>query len=165
MELDLCSNTALDLLGDGELCSVVQLSLLWQRVHIPLLLGPQFLLLGGHVGQQVDGLAGLEAAVEGTDDGVRVIDGDGPDVSELLDLHGALLELGIRHLDVELSSSRFDSVPSSQSRGEVHVSRHAEVGRVDNLIRGWVVEDSLGVDTGLVGEGAETSDGGVALSC
>lgn len=103
--------------------------------------------------------------MEGTDDGVRVVDGDGPDVSELLDLHGALLELGIGHLDVELGGSRLDGVPSSQSRGEVHVSRHAEVGRVDNLIRGWVVEDSLGVDTGLVGEGAETSDGGVALSC
>lgn len=54
---------------------------------------------------------------------------------------------------------------TSQPRGKVDVSRHAEVSRVDNLIRRWVVEDRLGVNTSLVGEGAETGDGRVALSC
>jgi len=40
----------------------------------------------------------------------------------------------------------------------VDVSGDAEVGRVDDLVSTWVVEDRLGVDTGLVGEGAETGD-------
>lgn len=110
-------------------------------------------------------LTGLEAPVEGTDDGIRIIDGNGADVSQLLDLHGALLELGVRHLDVQLGCSRLDGVPSSQPRGEVDVSRHAEVSGVDNLVRRWVVEDGLGVDSCLVGESAETSDGGVAKGC
>lgn len=38
------------------------------------------------------------------------------------------------------------------------ISRHAEVGWVDNLIGRRIVEDSLGVDTGLVGESTESGD-------
>ena len=39
------------------------------------------------------------------------------------------------------------------------VAGKTEVGRVENLVGAGVVEDGLGVDTSLVGEGAETSDG------
>jgi hypothetical protein len=96
--------------------------------------------------------------VEGPDDGVGVIDGDGPDVGQGLDGCCALLVLRVGHFDLELGGSRLDSVPSGQTRGEVHVSRHAEISRVDDFVGRWVVENCLGVDTGLVGESAESSD-------
>jgi len=41
----------------------------------------------------------------------------------------------------------------------VHVTAETEVCGVENLVCAGVVEDSLGVDTGLVGEGTETGDG------
>ena len=37
----------------------------------------------------------------------------------------------------------------------MHVARHAEVGRVDDLVGGRVGEDRFGVDPGFVREGAE----------
>src|SRR5690606_23034520 len=55
-------------------------------------------------------------------------------------------------------NSRLDCVPSSQSRGEVNVAGKTEIGRVDDLVCGWVLQNGLGVDTGLVGESAETGD-------
>ena len=64
----------------------------------------------------------------------------------------------VGHLDVELLSTRLDGVPAGQTRGEVDVSRHAKVFRVDDLVGAGVVEDGLGVNTGLVGEGTETGD-------
>lgn len=39
------------------------------------------------------------------------------------------------------------------------VSAHTKVGRVDNLVGAGHVQDSLGMDTSLVSEGTETSDG------
>lgn len=51
----------------------------------------------------------------------------------------------------------------------MNVASKTEVGRVENLVSGGVVENSLGVDTSLVGEGAETGDrvveGSVDLDC
>jgi len=44
-----------------------------------------------------------------------------------------------------------------------NVSGHTKVGGVEDLIRRWVGKNSLGVDTGLVGEGASTSDVVVAV--
>ena len=41
----------------------------------------------------------------------------------------------------------------------MHVARQAEIGGVENLVCAGVVEDGLGVDAGLVGEGAEARDG------
>ena len=41
----------------------------------------------------------------------------------------------------------------------MHVSGQAEVGRVKNLVSRGIIEDGLGVDAGLVGEGAEARDG------
>lgn len=69
-----------------------------------------------------------------------------------------LLNLVVRHDQAELSDSRLDRVPARQTRGEVDVARQAEVRGVENLICAGVVEDGLRVDTGLVGEGAETRD-------
>jgi hypothetical protein len=54
--------------------------------------------------------------------------------------------------------ARLDSIPPSKTRGEVDISRHAEVSRVDNFICRGVVEDGLSVDSSLMGEGAETGD-------
>lgn len=94
----------------------------------------------------------------GTDDAVGIINGDGSDISQSLDLSGTLLVLSIRHLDVELLSTRLDGVPTSQTGSEVDVAGHAKVGGVDDFVGAGVVEDGLGVDTGLVGEGTETGD-------
>lgn len=38
------------------------------------------------------------------------------------------------------------------------VSGETEISRVDDFVGAGVRKDSFGVDTGLVGEGAETSD-------
>lgn len=69
-----------------------------------------------------------------------------------------LLDLVISHGQAKLSDSCLDRVPTSQTRGEVDVARQTKVGGVQNLICAGVVEDGLGVDTGLVGEGTETGD-------
>jgi hypothetical protein len=125
----------------------------------------EFLLLGGKCGlllssQVKEGLvlAGLQVTVVGTDNAVSIIDGNGTNISHGLDLGSALLVLSVSHLKLELLSTRLDGVPAGQTGGEVDVTGHAEVGGVDNLVSAGVVEDSLGVDTSLVGEGAESGD-------
>jgi hypothetical protein len=40
----------------------------------------------------------------------------------------------------------------------MNISGHAEVGRIDDFICAWVVQDGLGMDASLVGEGAETGN-------
>ena len=122
-----------------------------------LLDGEGLLLLGSQVEKGLV-LTGLEVTVVSTDNAVSVIDSDGANVSHSLDLGGALLVLGIGHLKLELLGTRLDRVPASQARSEVDVTSHTEVGGVDDLVGAGVVENSLGVDTGLVGEGTETSD-------
>ena len=97
--------------------------------------------------------------MESTDDRIGVVDGDGADIGKGLDLGSALLDLVVGHLETKLANTGLDSVPAGQARGEVDVAGETEVGRVENLVGAGVVEDGLGVDTGLVGEGAETGDG------
>ena len=70
-----------------------------------------------------------------------------------------LLDLVIRHDQAELPDPRLDRVPARQPRREVDVASQAKVGGVENLIGAGVVENRLGVDAGLVGEGAEARDG------
>lgn len=41
---------------------------------------------------------------------------------------------------------------------EVDITCHAEALRVDDFIRAGIVKDGLGMDTSLVGEGAEAGD-------
>ena len=102
--------------------------------------------------------ASLDVAVEGTDNGVSIIDSERSDISHGFDLGGTLLVLSIGHLNVELVGSGLDGIPSGKSGGEVDVSRHAEISWVDDLVGRRVVQNGLGVDTGLVGEGAKTGD-------
>lgn len=138
---------------------------LFQHLSRSSILSCQLLLLGGKLGlfigcQVQEGVVftRLDVAVVGTDNAVSIIDSDGPDVSQSLDLEGALLVVVVGHLDVELLSTRLDGVPACQTRGKVDVSRHAKVFGIDDLVGAGVVEDGLGVDTGLVGESTETGD-------
>jgi hypothetical protein len=39
-----------------------------------------------------------------------------------------------------------------------HVAGHSEIGGVEDLVGGGVVEDGFGVDPGFVGEGAVAGD-------
>ena len=132
----LSNDLLLGLLG----CSLLLLSQTWKELT------------------NISRLASLDVAVESTDNGVSIIDSERSDISHGLDLGGTLLVLGICHLDVELVGSGLDGVPSGKSGGEVDISGHAEISWVDDLIGRWVVQDGLGVDTGLVGESAEASD-------
>jgi hypothetical protein len=107
---------------------------------------------------EFDGLAFMVYECGKIGRNIHIIDIEGPDISELLNLRGALLALSIRHIKIELFYSALDSVPTRKSRREVDVSCDAEVGGVDDFVCAWVGKDGLGVDTGLVGEGAETGD-------
>lgn len=73
------------------------------------------------------------------------------------DLH--LLDLVIRHLQAQLLNADLDRVPARQAGCAVHVAGHAKVGGVYDLVGAGVIEVRLGVDAGLVGEGAEARDG------
>lgn len=119
------------------------------------LAGQDGLLLLGHVGQR---LAEGDATVERSQERIDIVQVGDSDIGQELELGGDLLDLVVGHLHVQLLGSRLDAVPSSQTGGDVDVAGHAEVGGVDDLVGGGVVEDGLGVDTGLVGEGTETSD-------
>lgn len=106
------------------------------------------------------GLCGLDVLdVEGADDTVRVVEAEGTDIGELLDLGGASLDLLVGHLQAELLDARLDGVPAGDPAGEGDVAGEAEPAGVDDLVCAGVVEDGLGVDAGLVGEGAEAGDG------
>jgi hypothetical protein len=101
-------------LRDLSLCIdlILKLALLRHTVEFPLLLLELLLFLVGHVGQQ--GFFGflVQVAVEGADDGVGVVDGDGADVGEGLDLGCAELDLGVCHCEGELFHARLDGVPA-----------------------------------------------------
>lgn len=129
--MHLCTSLSLGLLGLRNLSLLVNLilkfALLSDTVEFPLLLLKLLLLFFGHVGQE--GLLGLlvQVAVEGTDDGVCVVDGDGADVGEGLDLGCAELDLGVGHCEGELLDTRLDGVPAGQAGGEVDVALHAKL--------------------------------------
>lgn len=101
----------------------------------------------------------LQGQVVRPDDGVGVVDGNLSDIGHGLDLARHLLALRVGHGQAELLHTRLDGVPARQPRCKMHVSSQSEVGRVEDLVGGGVVEDGLGVDAGLVGEGAEARDG------
>jgi hypothetical protein len=89
---------------------------------------------------------------------LHIVNVQRPDVSQLLDLGCALLALGVGHVQVQLLHSALDGIPSGQPRSEMDISGDAEVRGVDDLVSARVVKDSLGVDTGFVGESAESGD-------
>lgn len=123
-----------------------------------LLLGSELSLLLSRKVKKRLVLSHLEVAVVRPNNAVSIIHGNWTDVCEGLDLEGAFLALGVGQDQVELLSSRLDRIPPGQSGSEVNISSHAEIGRIDNLVGAWVVENSLGVDTSLVGECAIASD-------
>lgn len=118
----------------------------------------------------------LDTSVVNTEDHVNVLHRLCSNVGELLDLGSGILDLYntgqlkydilikdstylfVIKLEVELLNSALNGVPTSQSVTDRDVSGHPEVGRVEDLVGGGVGKDGLGVDTGLVGEGTETSN-------
>jgi hypothetical protein len=159
--LHLCDGLGLLLLGTGHLGVLIglalELLLLTLLGELALGLGELLLLLLGELEERLLH-GGLEVVVVGADNAVGVVNGEGTHVGHGLDLEGYSLDLLIGHFQTELLGTRLDGIPASQARGEVDVAAHAEVLRVDNLVCRRVVEDGLGVDTGLVGEGAEAGD-------
>lgn len=118
----------------------------------------------------------LDTSVVNTEDHVNVLHRLCSNVGELLDLGSGILDLYntgqlkydilikdstylfVIKLEVELLNPAFNGVPTSQSVTDRDVSGHTEVGGVEDFVSGGVGKDGLGVDTGLVGEGTETSD-------
>jgi len=80
------------------------------------------------------------------------------DISQGLDLACDSLQIIVRKSQAQLLSSVLDGVPSSKAMTDRDISRHTEHLGLENLICGRVVEDGLGVDTGLVCEGTIASD-------
>ena len=157
----LCDGLGLLLLGTGHLGLLVGLALecllLVFLGQLALGLSELLLLLLGKLKKGLL-LLGVEVVVVGTDDAVGVVNGKRTHVGHGLDLEGHSLDLLVGHVEAELLSTRLDRVPAGKTRCEVDVAAHAEVLRVDDLVGGRVVQDGLGVNAGLVGEGAEAGD-------
>jgi hypothetical protein len=158
----LCNNLGFGLLASGYLCVSVSGS-----IQLPLLLDTFELLLGlvellllflRHTGQERHILLVMKVVVVCADDSIGIVQRNLANIGNGLDLGRAFLVLRIRHLQAELLRSALDCVPTSEPASEVHVARHAEILRVDDFVRGGVVQNSLGVNSSLVGEGAETGD-------
>lgn len=92
------------------------------------------------------------------DDGVYIVDIQRSDVTQLLDLGCDFLDLIICQVQVQLVHSRLDGVPAGQPVGEMDVSLHTEIVWIQYFVGGWICQNGLGVDAGLVGEGTETRD-------
>jgi hypothetical protein len=97
-------------------------------------------------------LAGLDAGVIDTEQGVDVIHGLRADVGELLDLGGDVLDLVVGEREAELLNTALDRVPAGETVADRNIAGKTEVLRLENLVSRGVVEDGLGVDTGLVSE-------------
>jgi hypothetical protein len=85
-------------------------------------------------------LATMNVEVEASNDRIRVIDSNRPHIGKRLDLGGDLLALLIRQIEAQLAYTCLDRVPAGQSRCEVHVSGQSKIVRVEDLVRGWIVE-------------------------
>jgi hypothetical protein len=120
-------------------------------------------------------LAALNARMVDTKEGIDVVHGLRSDVGELLDLSGDVLDLVIVEGKAKLFDTRLDGVPTRQTvtvngglkggdfeRGKYAPNRDVagktEVLRLEDLVRAGVVEDGLGVDASLVGEGTVPGD-------
>lgn len=65
----------------------------------------------------------------------------------------------VSELETELLDTALDRVPARETVADGDIAGETEVLRLEDLVGGGVVEDGLGVDTSLVGEGAVTGDG------
>ena len=100
----------------------------------------------------------------------------GTNVSKLLDLGSSILDLEregqlfgvglgqastnliISELQAQLLDTALDSIPASETVTNRNISGETKVFRLENLIGRGVVQDGLGVDTGLVGERTITTE-------
>ena len=85
-----------------------------------------------------------------TQHGVNVLHTLGSDVRELLDLGCRVLDLLVGERKLELLDTALDSVPAGETMSDGDVSGQAKVLGPQDLIGAGVVEDGLGVNTGLV---------------
>lgn len=76
-----------------------------------------------------------------------------PDVCELLDLRGDVLDLVIGEREHELLHTRLDGVPAGEAMPDGDVAGETEVFGLEDFVGGRVVEDGLGVNASLVREG------------
>jgi len=100
-----------------------------------------------------------DASVVYTKHGIDVFHALCSDVCELLDLGGGVLDLLVRHRELELFDTTLDGVPTGQTVTNGHVSGETKVFGLEDFVGAWVVEDGFGVDAGLVRERAVASDG------
>lgn len=103
-------------------------------------------------------IARLDTSVVDTQDHIHILHRLRAHIRKLLDLSGSVLDLIVGHDEVELLHTGLDCVPAGQTVANSDVSGHTEIGGVEDLVCGWVGQDCLGVDTGLVCEGAETGN-------
>ena len=89
---------------------------------------------------------------------VHVVQGQRPFVGQRLDVLRQRLDLVVGQRQAQLVGAGLDRVPAGQAVGDRDVARQAEVVRIERLVGLRRVEDRLGVDAGLVGEGAEAGD-------
>lgn len=104
-------------------------------------------------------LTTLDTGVIDTEEGVDVVHGLRADVRELLDLGGDVLDLGVVEGKTQLLDTRLDGIPSGQTMTNGNVASQTEIFGLEDLVCAGVVEDGLGVNTGLVGEGTVASNG------
>ena len=67
-------------------------------------------------------------------------------------------DLIVRKLQAKLFNTALDSVPTSESMSDRDVTSETEVFGLEDLVCRWVVQDSLSVNTGLVGESTVTAE-------
>lgn len=89
---------------------------------------------------------------------INVLHGLVLDVGQLLDLASNGLQVVIRQRQTQLLCTVLDRVPASETMTDRDVAGHAKDLGLENLVCCWVVQDRLGVDTGLVGEGTVAGD-------
>ena len=83
----------------------------------------------------------------------------GADVGEFLDFGSRVLDLVVRHLELELLDTGLDCVPSSESVPNRNIASETEIFGLEDFVCAWVVENGFGVNASLVGEGTVPTAG------
>lgn len=103
-------------------------------------------------------IAGNLVGMEIPQESIDILHGLVLNIGQLLDLAGNGLQVIIGQGQAKLLSTVLDSVPTSETMSDRDIAGHTEDLGLQDLIGGGVVQDGLGVDTGLVGEGAVAGD-------
>lgn len=72
--------------------------------------------------------------MEASDDRVRIVNCNGPDIRQRLNLGRNNFALFIRQAQAQLAHTSLDCIPARQAGGKVDISRQAKVGGIENLI-------------------------------